>query len=152
MGISTVANLLKDKADQSAGRSLISVSADLAVADAVAMMVENGISSVIVMDAGEFIGLITLRELLRGLNAHGGQLMQSPCRVVMKADPPTAQLEDSVDFLRGLMTQLHITHVPVVDKGVLVGILSFHDIARSAIKDVAFENQLLKQYIRNWPE
>ena len=70
----------------------------------------------------------------------------------MKADPPTAQLEDSVDFLRGLMTQLHITHVPVVDKGVLVGILSFHDIARSAIKDVAFENQLLKQYIRNWPE
>ena len=40
----------------------------------------------------------------------------------------------------------------VVDHGVLVGILSFHDIARSAIKDVAFENQLLKQYIKNWPE
>jgi CBS domain-containing protein len=47
---------------------------------------------------------------------------------------------------------LHISHVPVVDPDVLVGILSFHDIARSAIKDVAFENQLLKQYIKNWPE
>ena len=87
------------------------------------MMVENGISSIIVMDAGEFIGLITLRELLRGLNAHGGQLMQSPCRVIMKTNPPTAQPGDSVDFLRRLMTQLHITHVPVVDKGDLVGIL-----------------------------
>ena len=50
------------------------------------------------------------------------------------------------------MTELHITHVPVMNHGTLVGILSFHDIARSAIKDVDFENMLLKQYIRNWPE
>ncbi|MFY8063627.1 MAG: CBS domain-containing protein [Usitatibacteraceae bacterium] len=56
-----------------------------------------------------------------------------------------------MDHLRGLMTELHITHVPVMDADKLVGILSFHDIARSAIKDVAFENQLLKQYIKNWP-
>jgi hypothetical protein len=40
----------------------------------------------------------------------------------------------------------------VMDADKLVGILSFHDIARSAIKDVDFENKLLKQYIRNWPE
>ena len=152
MSTSTVANLLKDKAEQSAGRNLISVSPDLAVADAVSMMVENAISSVLVMEAGEFLGLITLREILNGLNAHGGNLMQSPCRIAMKAHPPVAKPEDSVDHLRGLMTELHITHVPVVDHGVLVGILSFHDIARSAIKDVAFENQLLKQYIKNWPE
>lgn len=152
MGISTVANLLKDKTEQARSCNLISVSPDLAVADAVAMMVDNGISSVIVIEAGEFLGLITLRELLKGLNTHGGKLMQSPCRVVMKANPPVAKPEDSVDHLRGLMTELHITHVPVVDQGTLVGILSFHDIARSAIKDVAFENQLLKQYIKNWPE
>ncbi len=49
------------------------------------------------------------------------------------------------------MTELHITHVPVMKADQLVGILSFHNIARSAIKDVAFENQLLKQYIKNWP-
>ena len=78
--------------------------------------------------------------------------MQSPCRLVMNSNPPVAQSEDSVDHLRGLMTGLHITQVPVVDQGTLVGILSFHDIARSAIKDVAFENLLLKQYIKNWPE
>ena len=97
-------------------------------------------------------GVITLREILNGLNTHGGKLMQSPCRLAMKANPPVTRPEDSVDHLRGLMTELHITHVPVVDQAALVGILSFHDIARSAIKDVAFENKLLKQYIKNWPE
>ena len=115
-------------------------------------MAKNEISSMIVMVADQMVGLITFRELLIGFSSHSGNLMQAKCRNVMKINPQVAKPEDSVDHLRCLMTQLHITHVPVVDHGVLVGIPSFHDIARSAIKDVAFENQLLKQYIKNWPE
>ena len=140
MSQSTVADLLKDKAQQAHSvpkRALFSIGPDSAVAEAVSSMARNE---------------ITLRELLQRLNSHGGTIMQAKCRNVMKINPPVAKPEDSVDHLRGLMTELHITHVPVVDHGVLVGILSFHDIARSAIKDVAFENQLLKQYIKNWPE
>ena len=115
-------------------------------------MTKNEISSMLVMEAGQMVGLITLRELLQGLSSHGGNLMQAKCRNVLKINPPVARPQDSVDHVRVLMTELHITHVPVIDQGVLVGILSFHDIARSAIKDVAFENQRLKQYIKNWPE
>ena len=155
MNQSTVADLLKDKATQpqSARKGgIFSIGPDTSVADVVSSMTKNEISSMIVMDAGEMMGLITLRELLQGLNSHGGNLMTAKCRNVMKINPPVAKPEDSVDHLRGLMTQLHITHVPVMDHGVLIGILSFHDIARSAIKDVSFENQLLKQYIKNWPE
>ena len=155
MNQSTVANLLNDKATQAQSalkRGIFSIGPDTSVADAVSSMTKNEISSMIVMDAGEMMGLITLRELLQGLNSHGGNLMTAKCRNVMKINPPVAKPEDSVDHLRGLMTQLHITHVPVMDHGVLIGILSFHDIARSAIKDVSFENQLLKQYIKNWPE
>ena len=114
-------------------------------------MMQKSISSVVVLDGESMLGLITLRELLAGLNTHGGQLIQTPCKNVMKANPPVARPEDTVDHLRGLMTELHITHVPVMNGGKLIGILSFHDIARSAIKDVDFENQLLKQYIKNWP-
>lgn len=77
--------------------------------------------------------------------------MQAKCRHVMKVNPPTAKPDDTVDHLRSLMTEMHITHVPVMNHDQLVGILSFYDIARSAIKDVAFENKLLKQYIKNWP-
>ena len=132
--------------------AVFSIGPDATVTEAVSAMVNHEISSIIVMDSGEMVGLITLRELLRGLNSHGGDLMQATCRHAMETNPPVAKPDDGVDYLRGLMTDLHITHVPVVDHGVLVGIVSFHDIARSAIKDVAYENQLLKQYIKNWPE
>ena len=153
MSQSTVADLLTDKARQAESkRALFSLSPDRTVSEAVASMAKNEISSMIVMEADQMVGLITFRELLIGLNSHSGNLMQAKCRNVMKINPPVAKPEDSTDHLRCLMTELHITHVPVVDHGVLVGILSFHDIARSAIKDVAFENQLLKQYIKNWPE
>lgn len=155
MSQSTVADLLNDKAQQAQSalkRPLVSVAPDTTVADAVASMAKHEISSMLVMEADEMVGLITFRELLNGLEAQGGSLLQAKCRNVMKINPPVAKPDESVDRLRSLMTELHITHVPVVDHGVLVGILSFHDIARSAIKDVAFENQLLKQYIKHWPE
>ena len=152
MSTSSVAELLQDKARQAPQKSLFSIGPDTVLAEAVALMVKNSISSIIVIENGEMLGLITMRELLKGLNTHGGSLMQARCLSVMKVNPPVAKLEDSVDHLRGLMTELHITHVPVMDHGALVGILSFHDIARSAIKDIDFENRLLKQYIKNWPE
>ena len=152
MSTSSVAELLLDKARQAPQKGLFSIGPDTVLAEAVALMVKNSISSIIVIENGEMLGLITMRELLKGLNTHGGSLMQARCRSVMKVNPPVAKLEDSVDHLRGLMTELHITHVPVMDHGALVGILSFHDIARSAIKDIDFENRLLKQYIKNWPE
>ena len=148
----TVAELLKDKARQAPDNKLYSVGPDVSITDAINMMVKNTISSVVVMDNHAMVGLITLHELLQGLYQHSEKLTQAKCRDVMKTNPPVAHLEDTVDHLRGLMTELHITHVPVMNQEALVGILSFHDIARSAIKDADFENKLLKQYIRNWPE
>ena len=151
----TVAELLNDKAKQASqtvASAPYSVAPDCKVANAVALMVEHKISSVVIKDNETMVGLITLRELLKGIHLHGEKLTHAQCREVMKANPPVAKLDDSVDHLRGLMTEHHITHVPVMNEDQLVGILSFHDIARSAIKDADFENKLLKQYIRNWPE
>jgi len=146
-----VSELLADKARQAPDATLYTIGAGVGVAQAVTLMTDKAISSVIVAEAGQMLGLITLREILAALNARGGAIAEAKCGDVMKANPPTAKPTDSVDHLRGLMTELHITHVPVMDADKLVGILSFYDIARSAIKDVAFENQLLKQYIKNWP-
>ncbi len=148
----TVAELLQDKARQSPGRIVFSVTPQATTADAVAMMVGNKVSSVVVTENENMVGLITLRELLQGLSDHGNTLLNTPCGVVMKKNPAVARVDDTADHLRGLMTELHITHVPVVDAENLIGILSFHDIARSTIKDADFENKLLKQYIKHWPE
>jgi CBS domain-containing protein len=147
----TVSELLADKASQAPNATLFTLGPEVGVEEAVALMTEKAISSVIVAEAGEMLGLITLREILAALNTQGGAIMQAKCRQVMKVNPPTAKPEDTVDHLRSLMTEMHITHVPVMNHDQLVGILSFYDIARSAIKDVAFENKLLKQYIKNWP-
>jgi len=152
MSTSTVAEILHDKAHQTGRKALFTVGPGVLMSEAVALMANNAISSMIITDGDEMLGLITLKEMLQGLNAQGGALMQARCGDVMKVNPPVAHPEDSVDHLRGLMTELHITHVPVMDHGKLVGILSYHDIARSAIKDVDFENRLLKQYIKHWPE
>ena len=111
----TVAELLKDKSQQAQSVSrpaVFSIAPDRTVSEAVSAMVNHEISSIIVMEAGEMLGLITLRELLRGLNSHGGDLMKAKCRNAMKINPPVAKPEDSVDHLRSLMTELHITHVP----------------------------------------
>ncbi|MCA3020415.1 MAG: CBS domain-containing protein [Rhodocyclaceae bacterium] len=147
----TVSELLADKASQAPNATLFTLGPEVGVEEAVALMTEKAISSVIVAEAGEMLGLITLREILAALNTQGGAIMQAKCRHVMKVNPPTAKPDDTVDHLRSLMTEMHITHVPVMNHDQLVGILSFYDIARSAIKDVAFENKLLKQYIKNWP-
>jgi CBS domain-containing protein len=50
------------------------------------------------------------------------------------------------------MTELHVRYLPIMEDGRLLGILSVHDVARAALKAASFENRLLKQYIKNWPE
>jgi CBS domain-containing protein len=149
---STVADILADKAKNSTRRGVYSVTPELSVADAVALMAENAISSVVVLEGGRMAGLITLKELLKGLHSQGAALLTGRCGHIMKVNPPVTDPTDTVDHLRALMTELHITHVPVMQADALLGIVSFHDIARSAIRDADFENKLLKQYIKNWPE
>lgn len=144
-----VQELLDDKAANAS--ALHSVAPGASVREAVRLMVSSNISSALVMDGGRMAGLITLRELLRGLDMMGERLLDARAEEVMVREPICVTPEDSIDTLRGLMTEYHVTHVPVRRGEDLLGILSFHDIARSAVKDALFENDLLKKYIKNWP-
>jgi len=144
-----VQELLDDKAAQ--GSVLHSVAPGASVREAVRLMVSCDISSVLVLDGGSMAGLITLRELLRGLDMMGERLLDARAEEVMVRAPVCVGPEDTLDTLRGLMTERHVTHVPVRRADELLGIVSFHDIARSAVKDALFENELLKKYIKNWP-
>ncbi|MCX7137199.1 MAG: CBS domain-containing protein, partial [Proteobacteria bacterium] len=60
--------------------------------------------------------------------------------------------DDTLDHLREVMTKNHIRYLPVKDSDKLLGVISFHDVAKSVIKETSFENRLLKRYIKNWPE
>ena len=134
------------------GSTIFSIAPQGRVADAVAMMVQNDIGSLVVMESGAMIGMLTFREVLRGLHARQGNLGDLPAREVMVPDPLVCVPDDTSESVRDRMTQQHVRYVPVVDAGQLLGVISFHDIAKAAIKEASFENRLLKRYIKNWPE
>jgi CBS domain-containing protein len=145
----TVQEILDDK--PVTGRQLFALAPGSPVSEAVAMMVRESISSVLILEGAKLAGILTLRELLYGLEKFGPKLLDARAGEVMNAAPARIAPGDSADKLRSIMTEKHVTHVPVLDGEELVGVISFHDIARSAVREAAFENKLLKQYIKNWP-
>ena len=68
------------------------------------------------------------------------------------SDPVVVTPSTEVNELRRVMVESHARYVPVMDDGVLLGILSFHDVARSVLEAQSFENRMLKAYIRDWPQ
>lgn len=131
---------------------IYSIAPDRPVRDAIAAMTLHDIGSLVVKNGDAMVGLLTDRDIVRGLSRSGCNLADALVSEVMAPSPAVGHLEDSVDQVRRVMTEKHITHLPVVDDKGLVGIISFYDVARSALSNAEFENKLLKRYIKHWPE
>jgi len=134
------------------GSQLYTITPEGSLADAVSLMVGRDIGSLVVMQDGQMVGMLTFREVLAALNAKGGNLAGAQVRDVMVKDPVCAHPEDTIDQMRSTMLEQHIRYLPIREEDSLLGVLSFHDVAKAALKAAAFENRLLKQYIKNWPE
>ena len=134
------------------GGTIFSMAPDGKVSDAVSMMVANDIGSLVVMESGRMTGMLTFREVLQALDTQSGNLADLRIGEVMVADPISGSPDDSLDHLREVMTKNHVRYLPVKDGEKLLGVISFHDVAKSVIKETSFENRLLKRYIKNWPE
>jgi CBS domain-containing protein len=115
-------------------------------------LVGLGVGSLVVMQGGEMMGLLTERDVVKGLAQHGCNLKDTPVSRIMVTEPVVASADDSVDYARDVMTKSHIGHLPILDGNKLLGIISFHDVARACLKEANFENSLLKRYIKHWPE
>ena len=134
------------------GGTIFSIAPDGKVADAVGMMAKHDIGSLVVMADGHLSGMLTFREVLQALDAHSGNLADLRVKNVMVAKPVCGDPDDTLDHLREVMTKNHIRYLPVKDGEQLLGVISFHDVAKLVIKETSFENRLLKRYIKNWPE
>lgn len=141
------------------GSTLYTVTPASTLADAVISMADYDIGSVVVMEAGKLVGMLTFREIIKVLarrqqeNRVGPTPTMSQITVieVMEAKPAVATPTMEVDELRTIMIESHQRYMPVMDGEMLLGVISFHDVARAVLEEQAFENRMLKGYIKNWP-
>lgn len=134
------------------GSTLFTVSPAETLAHAVAAMDDSDVGSLVVMDHGRMAGVLTFREVLRAVNRHKALTDDVLVQDVMLANPVTVSPEMEVDDLRRLMIEKRSRYIPVMDGTTLMGVISFLDVARAVLEEQSFENRMLKNYIKNWPE
>ena len=134
------------------GGDIFAIEPDQLVSEAVEVMVKHDVGSLIVRQDGIMVGLLTERDVLRGLNARGCELIAVKVSELMVTEPIIGNPDDTVDYVRGVMTENRVSHLPVMDGETLLGVISFHDVARACLNAADFENRLIKRYIKHWPE
>lgn len=133
------------------GSALFTVSSSQTLSFAIDSMADLDLGSLVVMDDGKMVGMLTFREILLALRAHAKGPDDLTVGDVMVKDPVTAYPDMEVNELRGLMIEKHSRYLPVLDGGVLMGVISFLDVAKAVLEEQSFENKMLKSYIKNWP-
>ena len=134
------------------GNTLFTVTPDQPLAQAAATMAELDIGSLVVMEHGDLVGMLTFREVIQAVVANGGSIGTRLVRSVMDDAPLTCTPGTEIDEVRRMMLSRHARYMPVLDKRTLMGVISFYDVAKTVVDAQDFENRMLKAYIRDWPE
>ena len=134
------------------GNALYTVMPDSPLTGAIAIMAELDIGSVVVMEFGDLVGMLTFREVINRLQSNNGSVGDISVRKEMDDAPITVTPETEVMEVRRLMLERHARYLPVLDGRTLAGVISFYDVARAVLEEQSFENRMLKAYIRDWPE
>lgn len=134
------------------GTVLYTIGPDKTLAEAVATMTDQDVGSLVCFKGGHMVGMLTFREVLRTVHLRGADWQATRIADVMIGNPLTVGPSMDVDELRLFMVKEHMRYLPVMDGGTLLGVISFHDVARATIEEQGFENRMLKDYIREWPE
>jgi len=134
------------------GNLLFTIGPEARLVQAVNIMVRNDIGSLLVLVDGRLAGMLTFREILARLDGAGGALGDVSVGDVMVPATVQGSPEDTLDHVRNSMTAHHVRYLPVLDGETLLGVISFHDVAKAALNEAALENRLLKRYIENLPE
>jgi len=146
-----VANMKVSEILQVKGNILYTVTPDTPLAEAVNTMSERDIGSLVVMEYGDLVGMLTFREVIKVLHANGGSVGNGTVRRYMDDSPITVTPDTEVNEVRRMMLEKHARYLPVMNAKTLLGVISFYDVARAVLEAQSFENRMLKAYIRDWP-
>ncbi|OSZ75950.1 CBS domain-containing protein [Hydrogenophaga sp. IBVHS1] len=134
------------------GGTLYTIQPEESLERAVDTMSQFDIGSLAVMDHGDLVGMLTFREVIHTLAKSGGTLGGRTVRTVMDDHPMSCTPETELDQVRPMMLERHTRYMPVMDAKMLMGVISFYDVAKAVVDSQNFENQMLKAYIRDWPQ
>jgi CBS domain-containing protein len=138
----TLKQLLQAKA-----HGIFSIAPDARVIDALKLMAEKNVGALLVMDAGRLVGIITERDYARKVILKGKSSLDTPVREIMTDAVLCVHPDQSVEECMALMTDKHIRHLPVMDVGKLIGVLSIGDLVKETISEQQFVIKQLESYI-----
>jgi CBS domain-containing protein len=140
--VNQVSEILGEK-----GRDVLKIDADASVFDAVRRMVEANVGSLLVTEDGEITGIVTERDYLRRVTLEGRSDKDIAVREIMSSPLVVVTPATTIDECMAIMTDRRIRHVPVVDGGEVVGVVSIGDVVKFKSKQQSFEIQYLTDYI-----
>ena len=133
------------------GNTLYTVTPDEPLSRAIDVMAEKDIGSLVVMEHGDLVGMLTFREVILCIVKNAGVVGATLVRTAMDDHPLTCTSETELDEVRRMMLERHARYMPVIERRVLMGVISFYDVAKAVVDSQNFENKMLKAYIRDWP-
>ena len=142
MTVNRLNEILEEK-----GGDVFEIDGQASVFEAVQLMVEMNAGSLLVTEGGEIAGIVTERDYLRRVTLEGRAERETAVCEIMSSPLIVASPETTVDECMALMTDRRIRHVPVVDEGKVVGLVSIGDLVKFKSKLQTFEIQYLTDYI-----
>lgn len=133
------------------GNTLYTIASTENLTTAIEIMSERDIGSLVVVDEGKLTGILTFREVMKVFADNDGKLGLARVGGAMDKDAVTCTPETDVSEVRRIMLDKHARYIPILDGDVLMGVISFYDVAKAVLEKQNFENTMLKAYIRDWP-
>jgi len=137
-----IADVLRGK-----GGAVATINPDATVAELLAGLAEHNIGAMVVAGPDGVEGIVSERDIVRQLHSHGASVLSRPVQAIMTSMVSTCSKEDTVDSLALLMTENRVRHVPVLENGNLIGIVSIGDVVKTRMQELESEHQQLQSYI-----
>jgi CBS domain-containing protein len=141
-----ISDILRYK--QSAGRAEIDTIAPTeTVTTLLSSLAQQNVGALIVVDGDRVLGIVSERDIVRRIAEHGAALLDAPVSQIMTTSVLSCSSQDSVDSIAETMTERRVRHMPVIDDGELVGIVSIGDVVSSRIRQLEQDRGQLEHYI-----
>ncbi|BBZ43239.1 CBS domain-containing protein [Mycobacterium parmense] len=137
-----IADVLRNK-----GAAVVTINPDATVGELLAGLAEQNIGAMVVVGDEGVAGIVSERDVVRQLHAHGPGVLSRPVSSIMTATVATCTKSDTVDSLSLLMTKNRVRHVPVLEGNKLIGIVSIGDVVKTRMEELEAEQAQLHSYI-----